>query len=65
MLKPSPSLKTSNRTRPSCLPDDPKVEVLTYVSRGFEPYRGFPQAMQDHCFAAGPEAQSACIDCGI
>ena len=40
------NLKTSNRSRPSCLPDDPKVEVLTYVSRGFEPYRGFPEAMQ-------------------
>ena len=39
-------LKTSDRSRPSCLPDDPKIEVLTYVSRGFEPYRGFPEAMQ-------------------
>ena len=28
------------------LPDDPELEVLTYVSRGFEEYRGFPQAMQ-------------------
>ena len=25
---------------------DPELEVLTYVSRGFEEYRGFPQAMQ-------------------
>ena len=25
---------------------DPDVEVLTYVSRGFEEYRGFPQAME-------------------
>ena len=27
------------------VPNDPDVEVLTYVSRGFEEYRGFPQAM--------------------
>ena len=40
------SLKASTRTRPLCLPSDPEVEVLTYVSRGFEEYRGFPQAMQ-------------------
>ena len=40
------SLKTSQRTRPSCLPRGSEVEVLTYVSRGFEEYRGFPQAMQ-------------------
>ena len=39
-------LKTSSRKRPSCLPCDPEVEVLTYVSRGFEEYRGFPQAME-------------------
>ena len=39
-------LKSSARTRPSCLPSDPDVEVLTYVSRGFEEYRGFPQAME-------------------
>ena len=39
-------LKTSDRSRPSCPPNDPKIEVLTYVSRGFEPYRGFPEAMQ-------------------
>ena len=32
--------------RPSCLPDDPTIEVLTYVSRGFEEYRGFPQVME-------------------
>ena len=32
--------------RPACLPVDPQIEVLTYVSRGFEEYRGFPQAMQ-------------------
>ena len=39
-------LKLSQRTRPSCLPSGPGVEVLTYVSRGFEEYRGFPQAMK-------------------
>ena len=39
-------LKTTPRNRPSCLPNDPELEVLTYVSRGFEEYRGFPQAMQ-------------------
>lgn len=32
--------------RPACLPRDTPIEVLTYVSRGFEEYRGFPQAMQ-------------------
>ena len=32
--------------RPDVLPKDPEIEVLTYVSRGFEEYRGFPQAMQ-------------------
>ena len=26
--------------------DDPQVEILTYVSRGFEEYRGFPQVME-------------------
>ena len=32
--------------RHEALPHDSDVEVLTYVSRGFEEYRGFPQAMQ-------------------
>ena len=32
--------------RPACLPDDPSIEVLTYVSRCFEEYRGFPQVME-------------------
>ncbi|TCD58396.1 glycosyltransferase [Synechococcus sp. BS55D] len=40
------SLKSSQRNRPPCLPESPNLEVLTYVSRGFEEYRGFPQAMQ-------------------
>ncbi len=28
------------------LPNNPEIEWVTYVSRGFEEYRGFPQAMQ-------------------
>ena len=32
--------------RPDLVPNDPEIEILTYVSRGFEEYRGFPQAMQ-------------------
>lgn len=39
-------LRTQGLPRPSVLPLDPDIEVLTYVSRGFEEYRGFPQAMQ-------------------
>ena len=33
-------------TRPFGLPNDPDVEVVTYLSRGFEEYRGFPQAIR-------------------
>tara|TARA_B100000674_G_C37959202_1_gene971121 strand:- start:1984 stop:3210 length:1227 start_codon:yes stop_codon:yes gene_type:complete len=40
------SLKSSTRKKPSCLPNNSEIEVLTYVSRGFEEYRGFPQAME-------------------
>jgi len=40
------ALRTAGLPRPACLPPDPEIEVLTYVSRGFEEYRGFPQAMQ-------------------
>ena len=40
------SLRGGGLPRPPCLPADPDLEVLTYVSRGFEEYRGFPQAMQ-------------------
>ena len=40
------SLRGSGLPRPACLPADPDLEVLTYVSRCFEEYRGFPQAMQ-------------------
>lgn len=32
--------------RPECLPADPEIEIVTYVSRCFEEYRGFPQAME-------------------
>ena len=39
-------LRQAAVSRPACLPPDPEIEVLTYVSRGFEEYRGFPQAMQ-------------------
>lgn len=39
-------LRSSPPPRPDCLPDDPDLEIVTYVSRGFEEYRGFPQAMQ-------------------
>lgn len=39
-------LRENPPPRPSCLPDDPALEIVTYVSRGFEEYRGFPQAMQ-------------------
>ena len=39
-------LRKSRPQRPKCLPDTSEIEVLTYVSRGFEEYRGFPQAMQ-------------------
>ena len=40
------SLKRGHDQYPECLPKSPDIEVLTYVSRGFEEYRGFPQAMQ-------------------
>ena len=40
------SLRGAGLPPPACLPADPDLEVLTYVSRGFEEYRGFPQAMQ-------------------
>lgn len=40
------SLPHRGLARPACLPADPDLEVVTYVSRCFEEYRGFPQAMQ-------------------
>ncbi len=39
------SLRQQRLPRPACLPTDPGVEVVTYLSRGFEDYRGFPQAI--------------------
>jgi glycosyltransferase involved in cell wall biosynthesis len=39
-------LRESAIGRPPCLPNDQNIEIVTYVSRGFEEYRGFPQAMQ-------------------
>lgn len=39
-------LRRSDLHRPSCLPQETDIEILTYVSRGFEEYRGFPQAMR-------------------
>ena len=43
------ALRQSQGPRPACLPDDPDIEVLTYVSRCFEAYRGFPHAIQAIC----------------
>ena len=39
-------LRCADLGRPACLPTDPELEIVTYLSRGFEEYRGFPQAMQ-------------------
>ena len=39
------ALERGPHQRPDELPNDPEIQVLTYVSRGFEEYRGFPQAM--------------------
>ena len=39
-------LRQQTVERPACLPAAGDCEVVTYVSRGFEDYRGFPQAMQ-------------------
>ena len=39
------ALRDQRPPRPSCLPQSSGLEVLTYVSRGFEEYRGFPQAV--------------------
>ena len=42
------SLRQKDYSQPAILGGlvDPHVEVLTYVSRGFEDYRGFPQVME-------------------
>ena len=39
-------LKKSKINYPTYLPDSPNIEVLTYVSRCFESYRGFPQIIE-------------------
>jgi len=39
-------LRRAQLPRLPCLPSDPELEVLTYVSRCFEEYRGFPQAIE-------------------
>ena len=31
---------------PAWLPQGENLEIVSYISRGFEPYRGFPQAME-------------------
>ena len=46
MLIALPSLNQRNEKGQRVSQTIPEVEVLTYVSRGFEEYRGFPQAMQ-------------------
>ena len=38
-------LKQTPPRRPSCLPSDPSIRIVTHVARGFEVYRGFPQAI--------------------
>ena len=40
------NLRRHRPPRPSCLPNDPRVKVVTHVARGFELYRGFPQVVQ-------------------
>ena len=40
------NLRHSFHPRPSCLPTNTSVPVVTHVARGFELYRGFPQAVQ-------------------
>ena len=40
------NLRQSSQPRPSCLPPDKSVPVVTHVVRGFELYRGFPQAVK-------------------
>ena len=57
-------LREERPQRPKCLPDAPEIEVLTYVSRGFEEYRGFPQAMQTIAMLQAV-AKSACVDCWL
>lgn len=60
-------LRVNKPTPPPWLPQGNGVEVVSYVSRGFEAYRGFPQAMealallqrkrpQAHVFIAGSDS---------
>ena len=46
------ALERGQGQRPDILPNDPEIEVLTYVSRGFEEYRGFPRSDAGDCLAA-------------
>ena len=39
-------LKQETRIQPPWFLSNPDARIITYVSRGFEAYRGFPQAMQ-------------------
>ena len=39
-------LRRNQQQRPAWMPQGDGLELVTYVSRGFEEYRGFPQAMQ-------------------
>lgn len=43
------SLRQRMIPKPPALPEGEGIEVLTYVSRCFEAYRGFPQAIQAIC----------------
>ena len=38
-------LKRTPPRQPSFLPRDPSIRIVTHVARGFEVYRGFPQAI--------------------
>ena len=40
------SLRSAPKCYPSCISEFKDIQVLTYVSRCFEPYRGFPQAIR-------------------
>lgn len=39
------NLRLKNIRPPNCLPEDENIQVLTYVSRSFEEYRGFYQVV--------------------
>lgn len=39
-------LRQQRPPRPACLPADSSIRIVSHVARGFELYRGFPQAMQ-------------------